>query len=118
MSATGATRRGWVQVRGQRPPIAGSERADQRDEAREQNPRHWAQRHEGTGLRSGSLQHGCSERRDEGAFRRVKAGGDALGRDRAPGQLGLGSHAYPQAELGLSTWPGIVEKPGPSHVVP
>ena len=116
MSATGATRRGWVQARGQRRPVAGTERADQRDEAREDNPRHRAQGHEGPCLRSGSLQHGCDERRDEGAFGRVKAGGDALGRDRARGRLGLGSRACPHDEPVL--WRGFEENPGPSLVAP
>ena len=60
-----------MQARGERPPTAGTERADHRDEAREQDPRRRAQRHEGECLRGG-LQHGCGERRAEGAFDRAR----------------------------------------------
>ena len=56
-----------MQARGERPPTAGTER----DEAREQDPRRRAQRHEGECLRGG-LQHGCGERRAEGAFDRAR----------------------------------------------
>ena len=60
-----------MQARGEPPPTAGTERADHRDEAREQDPRRRAQRHEGECLRGG-LQHGCGERRAEGAFDRTR----------------------------------------------
>ena len=96
--------------------IAGTERASQRDEAREQNPRQRAQRREGTCLRGGSLQHECGERREEGAFGRVKAGGVALGRGRARGRLGLGSRACPQDEPVLR--PGFEESPSLRLVAP
>ena len=70
------------------PPTAGTERADHRDEAREQNPRRRAQRHEVEVERlRGSLQHGYGERRTEGSFGRAVAGGDEFGRDRARGRL-------------------------------
>ena len=76
-----------MQARGEPPPTAGTERADHRDEAREQDPRGRAQRHEGECLRGG-LQHGCGERRAEGAFDRAEAGGDVVfSRDRARGRL-------------------------------
>ena len=76
-----------MQARGEGPPTAGTERADHRDEAREQDPRRRAQRHEGECLRGG-LQHGYGERRAEGAFDRAEAGGDAaFSRDRARGRL-------------------------------
>ena len=91
--------------------IAGTERAGQHDEAREQNPRQRAQRHEGTCLRCE-----CSERRYEGAFGRVKAGGVALGRGRARGRLGLGSRACPHDEPVL--WPGFEESPSLLLVAP
>ena len=60
-----------MQARGEGPPTAGTERADHRDEAREQDPRRRAQRHEGECLRGG-LQHGYGERRAEGAFDRAR----------------------------------------------
>ena len=64
------SRGGWAQAR--TDAIAGTERAGQRDEAREQNPRQRTQRREGTCLRGGSLQHECGERRAEGAFDRTR----------------------------------------------
>ena len=63
---------------GEPPPPA--ERADHRDEAREQNPRLERLR--------GGLQHGYGERRTEGSFGRAEAGGDAaFSRDHARGRL-------------------------------
>ena len=61
----------------------GIKRADRRDEAHKQNPRRWAQRHEGECL----LLRRCGERKAESAFGRTEAGGDPFGRDRACGRL-------------------------------